>query len=423
LYSLGAVLFTLLTGRPVFRGKSVGEVLYKQQFETPESVHRYNSDVPQELGQIILQLLEKDPARRIPNAVILGRYLEAMQHAMQMPGATLEADASYFQHEDLSPEEMPALDNHILADNSLDSPADLPFTQPFLSPGHPSDASSASQVHLDDNSLSSVTPPANSLESQEKSSDRFVPVSREELGKDESAEPGRPLISLHTWLLAAALLFVGFAIWYTLQPPSPDALYDKIAAQVKDDSIASMLSAKDTIQSFLERYPDDPRAAKVRKYQHEIVLYQLDRKFALQIEGIGIQQRLLPVERVYVEALRLEKIDPARCVDKLRALLDLYQDPTETAGPVGDCLINARRRLQKLQHQIAEHADEQIDMLRQRLVAADTLAKTDPRRAENMYRAAIELYGDKPWAADLVRKAQTGLNNFQKQHLKDKPEP
>src|SRR3972149_1037412 len=36
LYSLGAVMYALLARRSVFRGKSLGEVLYKQQFEMPQ---------------------------------------------------------------------------------------------------------------------------------------------------------------------------------------------------------------------------------------------------------------------------------------------------------------------------------------------------------------------------------------------------
>ena len=92
LYSLGAVMYVLLARRPVFQGKSLGEVLYKQQFEMPEPLSQYNDDVPEELERIILQLLDKDPARRISNATILGRCLEAMQHALPLPSQTMQAD-------------------------------------------------------------------------------------------------------------------------------------------------------------------------------------------------------------------------------------------------------------------------------------------------------------------------------------------
>src|SRR3972149_5550750 len=104
LYSLGAVMYALLARRSVFRGKSLGEVLYKQQFEMPEPLRKYNADVPEELERIILQLLEKDPDRRIPNATILSRCLEAMQHAMSLPPDTVLADESYYAGEQSSSE-------------------------------------------------------------------------------------------------------------------------------------------------------------------------------------------------------------------------------------------------------------------------------------------------------------------------------
>jgi len=38
------------------------------------------------------------------------------------------------------------------------------------------------------------------------------------------------------------------------------------------------------------------------------------------------------------------------------------------------------------------------------------MSQVDPDEAEAMYRAAIELYGDKPWAAEAVERARTKLN-------------
>ena len=48
-------------------------------------------------------------------------------------------------------------------------------------------------------------------------------------------------------------------------------------------------------------------------------------------------------------------------------------------------------------------------MLQDRLDAADALRKSEPERAKAMYRAVVELYGEKPWAADAVRRARDAL--------------
>ena len=79
LYSLGGVLYVLLARRPLFRGGSLPEILHKQRFEQPAPLGELAPDVPVELQQIITQLLEKDPERRIPNAAVLLRRLEAMR--------------------------------------------------------------------------------------------------------------------------------------------------------------------------------------------------------------------------------------------------------------------------------------------------------------------------------------------------------
>ncbi len=82
LYSLGGVLYALVAGRPPFRAKSIPEMLQLQRFAEPDPLRRYCHDVPEELASIVAQLLEKDPEKRIPSAMILARRLEAMEHGL-----------------------------------------------------------------------------------------------------------------------------------------------------------------------------------------------------------------------------------------------------------------------------------------------------------------------------------------------------
>jgi serine/threonine-protein kinase len=84
LYSLGSVLYALLTGRPPFAGKSLPEVIQGLRFERAIPLRRLNPDVPEEFEKIITQLLEKDPQKRIPTAVALMHRLKAMEHALSL---------------------------------------------------------------------------------------------------------------------------------------------------------------------------------------------------------------------------------------------------------------------------------------------------------------------------------------------------
>jgi serine/threonine-protein kinase len=80
LYSLGAILYELLTGRPPFLAESVQETLLKIRDVEPMSPRLLNRRVPRDLETLCLKCLEKDPASRIATArelaEELGRYLE-----------------------------------------------------------------------------------------------------------------------------------------------------------------------------------------------------------------------------------------------------------------------------------------------------------------------------------------------------------
>jgi serine/threonine-protein kinase len=76
LYSLGAVMYTMLTGRPPFVGKTTLEVIHKHKYGTFDRPSLYVEGVPRRLEEIICQLLEKEPEKRFPDALVLAKKLE-----------------------------------------------------------------------------------------------------------------------------------------------------------------------------------------------------------------------------------------------------------------------------------------------------------------------------------------------------------
>jgi hypothetical protein len=78
-YSLGGVLYTLLTGRPPFNGTSLAELVHKHQFVQPERPARLVVDLPHDIDNLIVQMLSKDPAQRPADGSVLLKRLESVR--------------------------------------------------------------------------------------------------------------------------------------------------------------------------------------------------------------------------------------------------------------------------------------------------------------------------------------------------------
>ena len=75
-YSLGAILYHLLTGRPPFAGDTPMELLHRAETESPKPPRLTNQHVPRDLETICLKCLAKEPATRYASAAALAEDLE-----------------------------------------------------------------------------------------------------------------------------------------------------------------------------------------------------------------------------------------------------------------------------------------------------------------------------------------------------------
>jgi serine/threonine-protein kinase len=75
-YSLGAILYHLLTGHPPFTGDTPMEVLHRAENQPAPRPRLTNRRIPPDLETICLKCLEKDPKRRYSSALALAEDLE-----------------------------------------------------------------------------------------------------------------------------------------------------------------------------------------------------------------------------------------------------------------------------------------------------------------------------------------------------------
>ncbi len=91
IYALGAIMYEMFTGQPVFSGKSAGEFVRKHLNEdpTPPSQTEGGADLDPRIEAIIMRCLEKEPEDRYVSSTALRRDLERV-----LAGETLGDEAA-----------------------------------------------------------------------------------------------------------------------------------------------------------------------------------------------------------------------------------------------------------------------------------------------------------------------------------------
>jgi serine/threonine protein kinase/predicted Zn-dependent protease len=82
LYSLGIVLFEMLTGRRPFEGDTTLSIAVKQKSEAPPDPRTFNPQIPEALARLVLRCLEKAPETRPAGAAELSAGLAGIESAL-----------------------------------------------------------------------------------------------------------------------------------------------------------------------------------------------------------------------------------------------------------------------------------------------------------------------------------------------------
>ncbi|MEX2309577.1 MAG: protein kinase [Pirellulales bacterium] len=429
-YSLGGVMYALLAGRPPFVAKNLPQMLQLQRFASPEPVRRYAPDTPEQLERVIMQLLAKEPAHRFPNTQVLARHLQALVRALSRPSAddfALPAD----EH---------AAD-HLKADRDQSLAVELTQGESDRSSPQPGGAS----IEANEPKRIMTTEDAATVGAEEETPIRQTPGGRTAnaaASAIDGAVKAAPLRPAHfttleeerarlraehrrPWLLIAAQLAIlltvlgglGAAAIYLSRPPSADELYQEISTRIERDDDISLGDVVNELDQFLRQYPNDPRAAEIQRYKQRTDLDKRERRLHRQARGgEAIDPELLPVEQLYLQAVRTAENEPDQAIAMLQSLVDLYAPATANGqdAQVAAVVQLASRRLSDMQVELTKHREQQLKSLQERINAAGRLTANEPQQAAAMYRAIIDLHERDAWAEEIVDRARSRLAELEK---------
>jgi hypothetical protein len=409
-------------------------MLQLQRFAEPEPVRRFAPDAPVELETIISLLLEKDPEKRIPTAMVLSRRLEAMRHGLSVrpqesseeavtPPAPLLPISALPTRDQASHDKYVATAPTAAADGTAPVDFTLEGSDEYRIAGGGPDATSpnlykAMRSDMDLGAELTEAAPAKphagpapdkvheAASATISSGPKFTTVGADDHRQFEAHDDeGGGWISWQTLVLAACVGAFGLGVWYLLQPTSPDRLYQRALQAEKQGRLAD---AEEDIHTLFGVFaPDDPRKERLKEMRDRIEADRLSRKIERSLRGRGAPNSKTPIERDYADALKQVELDPETGMKRLQAIVDLYgyQEDGDSAV-TRQCLELARKKLHELQENVKQYAEEHLKQLDRQLIHADEIEAADPEGARKIREAVIELYSGKHWAQGAVDRAR-----------------
>lgn len=329
LYSLGAVMYTLLARRPPFSAGSVAQVVHKLRYSEPPPVRRHAPKVPVEFDRIITELLEKDPANRITNALLLTRRLEAVG-----PDAAAVEEPTPAE----GPMEPPGGQVTKVSPTAVDAPAAAGGQDAFSW----NEATVVTSGSSPGEAATETPAPDSGQEVAEPAPNRFTIADDEKREQDTDFVPAQS--SLQIIGLVAALLLLGGAATWMAWPVSADQLYAEIQATVAQEGPEP---ARGAIDRFLARFPDDPRFGEVDGLRRDVDCRWLQSRLALRELRSG-GSRLTEYEKQMLQAMRMAEEDPQGAAQLYRQVIEQYGQEEEAPADLRECLDAARHLLSRL---------------------------------------------------------------------------
>lgn len=393
LYSLGAVMYTMLAGKPPYSGQTMLDVLHKHRFGQYDRPRHYATDCPSWLEEIVVQLLEKDPEKRPADAYVTGKRLKEVVKKVE-----------------LSQSEPP-----LGRASGAGRPAGPPTGQEILSSddaaGHGPEYETDAPTRTAYGSTARNAPAAPRGPGEATIMHALI---REEIARQQELHPVRQFFE-NTWVLVGllALLLVGGWFWYQ-SLPTPERHFAEARRIIEGEPEGPNWTAakREHLEPLLEaggEWPDRAEVllAKVEDYERRNPPPR--RKLARpalpsQTPPATASSPGEPARLLRRAELQRDSGDVVTAVATLQALIAVTDGQKVYASEH----TRARTLLAEIEK---GEADRRGAFIRATIARARSLA-TDgkPEEAQAIYRSLVTLYGEDLAAAELLRPAREALH-------------
>lgn len=391
LFSLGVVLYTLLAGKTPFAAKSMDESLRNLTSTPPASLAAIVPGLPDEIEELIFDLMEKKPEDRIPTSQALLHKLNSVESVLKNHSEAKTAHG----------DQPPPKDHH----SGTKTISDRSATEGGYLPTQSDQKRSSSTLGGKTVEIGSRDEVGEDFEFEttevEQKPDYFNTVTDAQRRRRADQEDRSSLIGALP-LLAALILVIGLAswgMWRAFQPTSADDLYEKIAENVeRPDRVRSEIS------EFLENYPEDERADEIKRLDDIAMAIAYFNRMSVRGNMSG-ENRLSKMEQEFVKIVGVSKNESVEGFSQLYAFVTLHEQVESKSDADKECLQAAKNYLIKLRNDAMNDIDWRQDLIDEALRKAKNLEKPEQIR---ILRSIIELYGD-------VKVADSTIENVKKQ--------
>lgn len=366
LYSLGAVMYAMLTGRTPFSGKTSLDVMHQHMYGQFDRPSRYVPEIPVWVDDLICQLLEKDPKNRVPDALVLARKLEEIKKKVELSRSSGET-------------------MHGASTGTSSETGEFVLHGVMVGPGGGSGPGGATLMH-------------NLMRAEMEQEHRGTAVSR---------------FFNNTWVLLGLLVLLVVGGYFALNSsgPTEQELLDQGRKLMLEPEGERWLTAKrDYFEPLIELNPAkwqeelQPEMRKIRLYEIKRDLGLSQQKKKKNILPPSEPERFLLMAYEYIELGDFEKA--RETLSALESMLEGSDEHQEIYALTQQILLDltADRKHNFEREQFIAQANRR---------AEEFLKQNDPESARKIWQSIVDLYRDDPWGQPVVEEARQKLSQNQ----------